>query len=200
MSKTFTVSDYHAWHTNICGPKLSRWDKGYRDFNSLEEMYDTIVNNTNRTVGTMDRLIFCGDSIFGKDKMESFRKLWNDIDCKNITYIAGNHDDFLFKGNNLIEAEKIVGKIRHLHSETLNGYNFHFSHYRPIEIGLIFDSSMIQVFGHEHCNKPDDQTTLTIDVSFESEWYGHKKYHPYNIEEIIDIMKTRKVTKWSKRT
>ena len=57
MGKTFFFSDPHYGHANICGG-VSMWtDKsGCRNFNTLEEMNDSIVNAINSKVGVDDEL------------------------------------------------------------------------------------------------------------------------------------------------
>lgn len=79
-------------HKNICRG-VTNWtdaDDITRDFKSLDEMNDRIVNGINSLVGQDDILIHLGDWSFGGFEMiEQFR---NRINCKNIHLILGNHD------------------------------------------------------------------------------------------------------------
>lgn len=88
-------SDWHFNHKNITGPKVSSWDKGYRDFDSIQEMNDTIINNLNSKIAANDQLFFLGDFAFGDKKQ--IPALRDRINCNNIFLIAGNHDEVLMK-------------------------------------------------------------------------------------------------------
>ena len=87
------TSDTHYNHTNIC-KSSTKWDTDRggktRDFPSLCEMNDTLVNNINEVVGEDDILIHLGDWSFGGfDSIAEFR---DRIICKNIHLVFGNHD------------------------------------------------------------------------------------------------------------
>ena len=97
----FFTSDTHYNHANIC-KATTEWkgaDHLVRDFNSLHEMNDTLVNNINSMVGEDDVLIHDGDWSFGGiENIWEFRKR---IICKNIHLILGNHDHH-------IERDKVL--------------------------------------------------------------------------------------------
>lgn len=90
--KLFFTSDTHYNHKNICRG-VSEWeDKRFRtrDFNTLDQMNDTIVNNINELVGKDDILIHLGDWSFGGlDSIPVFRER---LLCETIYLIYGNHD------------------------------------------------------------------------------------------------------------
>ncbi len=54
MSNWIT-SDTHAFHANICRG-TSKWDSGYRDFDTIEEMTETIANNINAVAQPKENL------------------------------------------------------------------------------------------------------------------------------------------------
>lgn len=93
----FITSDTHYGHSNICrGTTNWRLPDGSipidqtRDFETIEKMNDTIVNNINSMVGQDDVLIHLGDWSFGGfDNIKKFRER---IICKEIHIILGNHD------------------------------------------------------------------------------------------------------------
>ena len=64
MNIWFT-SDSHYGHTNIAGPKVSRWQRGYRDFNSVWEMNKSLIDGINKYVKEDDILYHLGDWSFG---------------------------------------------------------------------------------------------------------------------------------------
>jgi calcineurin-like phosphoesterase family protein len=88
----YFTSDTHYGHSNICSA-TTKWENpegNVRQFSSLEEMNSTIINNINSVIKPSDILFHLGDWSFGGfDKIEEFR---NQINCKNIHIITGNHD------------------------------------------------------------------------------------------------------------
>jgi calcineurin-like phosphoesterase family protein len=92
--KIFFAADFHYNHKNICRG-VSEWEnkEGCRDFDSLELMNECIIESINNTVSQEDVLIFVGDWSFGgKESIFDFRQR---ILCKEIYFIAGNHDDHI---------------------------------------------------------------------------------------------------------
>lgn len=94
--KVFFSSDFHYAHKNICRG-TSSWnldDHGdsdaVRDFDTLDQMNDAIVNGINNMVGQDDWLVCLGDwSFAGIENIWKFRRR---IICNNIILIVGNHD------------------------------------------------------------------------------------------------------------
>jgi len=79
----------------MCGPSLSKWNGGHRNFSSLKEMNDTIINNINSMVQKEDTLYHLGDFAMGNRK--EIPELRSRINCKNIILVLGNHDEQLQK-------------------------------------------------------------------------------------------------------
>jgi calcineurin-like phosphoesterase family protein len=81
------TSDTHYAHSNICRA-TTNWkdaDQLTRDFTSLEEMNQTLVDRINQQVMPNDILIHLGDWSFGGfDNIRLFREQLN---CKNIILI-----------------------------------------------------------------------------------------------------------------
>jgi calcineurin-like phosphoesterase family protein len=101
MSNIFFTSDTHHSHKNIC-IGVSEWDdkaKSCRNFQTLEEMNELIVNNINKYVKQDDILYHLGDWSFGGiENIWEFRK---QINCKNIYLVPGNHDHHI-KNNKIL--------------------------------------------------------------------------------------------------
>lgn len=91
-SNIWFTSDTHYGHKNICRG-TTRWENAEnetRDFQTLDEMNDAIVNNINAVVKQDDILFHLGDWSFGGScAILEFR---NRLVCKNIHLIYGNHD------------------------------------------------------------------------------------------------------------
>jgi calcineurin-like phosphoesterase family protein len=85
------TSDTHYNHGNICSA-TTQWTNPVtcREFKSLEHMNAHLVGNINEKVGQDDILFHLGDWSFGGfEQIELFR---NQIVCKNVHIITGNHD------------------------------------------------------------------------------------------------------------
>jgi calcineurin-like phosphoesterase family protein len=85
------TSDTHYNHANICSA-TTRWTDPVtcREFKTLEHMNAHLVGNINEVVGQDDILFHLGDWSFGGfEQIELFR---NQIVCKNVHIITGNHD------------------------------------------------------------------------------------------------------------
>ena len=85
------TSDTHYNHGNICRA-TTQWTNPVtcREFESLETMNAHLVGNINEMVGEDDILFHLGDWSFGGfEQIELFR---NQINCKNVHIITGNHD------------------------------------------------------------------------------------------------------------
>ena len=102
----YFTSDTHYGHENICRG-TSKWEarseedfqQNTRDFKTLDEMNDAIVDGSNSVVGEDDVLYHLGDWSFGGIKnIWEFRKR---IKCKNIHLILGNHDAHIEDGRAL---------------------------------------------------------------------------------------------------
>lgn len=96
----YFTSDTHYHHKNIC-KGVSNWEnkESCRNFNTIEEMNKTIVDNINAVVKEDDVLYHLGDWSFGGiEKIWEFRKQLN---CKNIHLIYGNHDHHIELGHKI---------------------------------------------------------------------------------------------------
>ena len=94
------TSDTHFGHVNIVSG-TTQWDmdrvnNGVRDFDTVEDMNRTVVDNINKVVMPDDTLVHLGDWSFGG--IENIWNLRNRIMCKNIILVFGNHDHHI-EGN-----------------------------------------------------------------------------------------------------
>lgn len=121
MNIWFT-SDTHYGHKNICRG-TSEWEKKEdtgqrtRDFETLEEMNDAIVNGINNYVKEDDILYHLGDWSFGGiQNIWEFRKR---INCKNIHLVLGNHDHHIQNNRTLPNViTSVHGDIRDIEEGT----------------------------------------------------------------------------------
>lgn len=108
--KVFFTSDTHYGHNNICRG-VSKWadlEENTRDFDTVSDMNDGIVNGINKNVREDDILFHLGDfALYNKKKNFEFRK---QIKCKNVHLIKGNHDDEI--KNNPKEFSELFSSIQ----------------------------------------------------------------------------------------
>ena len=176
MNIWFT-SDTHWGHRNITGPSVSRWDSGYRNFRTTQEMNDTLISNINKYVKEDDILYHLGDWSFGgKDSVLNFR---NSLICKNIHLILGNHDEYI--ENDLEFYRQHFASIERSYSGYIGKNYFHISHYSH-RIWPKSHRGSIHLYGHSHGTLPGFSKSMDVGVDC------HKEFRPFHIDEIIKKM------------
>jgi calcineurin-like phosphoesterase family protein len=147
----FFTSDTHYMHTNICRG-TTRWsnaDGFTRDFDTLDQMNDRIVNGINSAVGQDDILFHLGDWSFGGfERIEEFR---NRINCKNIHIILGNHDHHIER--NREDIQRLFTSVNQYLELEVKGkdweQNYVLMHY-PIISWNKMNDGVIHLHGHVH--------------------------------------------------
>ena len=187
------TSDTHFAHTNIAGPKVSTWKAGYRNFNSVQEMNETMVTNINNCVKEDDILYHLGDWSFGgAHQIYYFRKA---LICKNIHLIKGNHDEHIVDksialrepGLSSFNPIELFTSIDNVFTGYIGKTYFHLSHYSH-RVWPKSHKGGIHLFGHSH-NSLTGELGKSMDVGLDS----HPEFRPFHINEILQIM-DKKVT------
>jgi calcineurin-like phosphoesterase family protein len=147
----YFTSDTHYMHTNICRG-TTRWsnaDGFTRDFDTLDQMNDRIVNGINLVVGQDDILFHLGDWSFGGfERIEEFR---NRINCKNIHIVLGNHDHHIERDREGIR-QLFTSVNQYLELEVKGKdweQNYVLMHY-PIISWNKMNDGVIHLHGHVH--------------------------------------------------
>lgn len=191
------TSDTHYSHRNIVrGVTNWRLPNGEipvnqtRDFDTIEKMNSTIVNNINEVVGQDDVLINLGDLSFGGfDQIEEF---YNRLVCKNIHLILGNHDDHIKRNRENIQKLFLsVSEYNTLEYKDLSGmtHKFILCHY-PICSWNGMKKGVYHLFGHLHSSKERKlMSGRSMDVGMDG-----NDLNPYHINDIIKILSGRPVT------
>ena len=183
------TSDTHYNHANICSA-TTQWKDPVtcREFKTLEHMNAHLVGNINERVGQDDILFHLGDWSFGGfEQIERFR---NQIVCKNVHIITGNHDHHIENNredcNNLFSS---VNKYLNLIVKwgvgtTLMGeQRFALMHF-PIASWDNMARGAIHLHGHVHFS-PDKRIGMgkMMDVGVD----GNNLY-PIGMMEVIKLM------------
>lgn len=184
MSNIWITSDTHYFHRNICGPTVSDWNGGYRDFNTLDEMNECIVNALN-VAAPEDTIYHLGDWSFGGES--NVPLLRRKVRCKDIRLTLGNHDKFLPKYSDMFTW------VKPIHEGKIGGHYMVLNHYAQ-KVWNHSHRGAIHLYGHSHGTLPDDPNSKSIDVGFDTCLYGHKKYSMYHLDEISQIMYTKSYT------
>ena len=190
--KVWVCSDSHYAHKNICrGVTEWRLPDGSipisqtRDFNTIEQMNETIVNKINSVVGKDDVLIHLGDFRFGG--FENIQKFRDRILCEEIHLILGNHDTHI--ENNRDNIQESFTSVNHYTKLLYKFKTFILSHY-PIQSWDGLNKGHIQLHGHCHLS-----TNLRfgkgkkMDVGMD----GHPTFGVYDMDDIIRIMDKREI-------
>ena len=212
----FFCSDPHYHHSSLVRGTSNWEDKSpCRDFDTLEEHDNTLVNNINNTVDTNDILFCLGDWNFGqyKDSVRLAKEFRSRINCKTLHLILGNHDKHIARNKEgvqgifttvgnyrevLIIDEPVGQKVKAIKTHVV------LSHYAH-RVWNKSHRGAFMLYGHSH-NTLDAMTPeianptwigddyyiknyRTIDVGFDT----HKEFRPYSWQEIKEIMKNKNV-------
>ena len=185
------TSDTHYHHTNICRG-ITRWRTQdgnipidqTRNFQDIDEMNSTIVNNINQKVGPNDTLIHLGDFAFG-----GFDKIGQFLDrlvCKNIHLVLGNHDQHITKNREDIK-DRFLSVSKYL-EVNIDDVDFVLSHYPHASWNKLGKGS-IHLHGHVHLSAKDKWGKgKRLDVGMDG-----NGYFPYKITEIVHMMDRREI-------
>lgn len=180
----YFTSDTHYGHKNIVRGTTS-WDDASkcRNFKSVEEHDNFIVNSINSIVGQDDTLYHLGDWSFGGiDNIEKFRRR---INCFNVHLILGNHDQHIEKTPEAFIH--LFSSISHYKEIDIEGNKIVLSHW-PMKIWHKSHRGSWQLHGHCHNNlKTDDWWTKskpnerrrTMDVGVDT-----NDYKPWSFDEL----------------
>jgi calcineurin-like phosphoesterase family protein len=198
MSSLWFTSDTHFGHVNIV-KATSNWpdkEKACRDFPSVKDHDDYLIEQINKRVKSTDTLFHLGDVGFGfawKDRLPEMRAR---IKCETIHLIFGNHDHIIEHANST--DNKIITSLfksmQYLKFGKIGGRSMVLCHYAMMTWPWQHHGS-IHLFGHSHNNlkiPKEMENAKMMDVGVDTDKWGHEKYTPYEISEIFHIMDTHK--------
>jgi calcineurin-like phosphoesterase family protein len=190
--KVWIISDTHFGHKNICrGVTAWRLPDGSvpisqtRDFDSISEMNEIIVNNINSVVGQDDVLIHLGDWSFGG--FENIKIFRDRIVCKEIHLILGNHDEHIEKNRDGVQ--ELFTSVNHYTKLMYKFETLVLMHY-PIDSWDGLNKGHIHL--HGHCHLPQQKVFgkgRRMDVGID----GNMFFMPYELDNVIKIVKMREI-------
>jgi calcineurin-like phosphoesterase family protein len=189
--KVWITSDPHYSHKNICrGVTNWRTQDGdipldsTRDFQSVDQMNNTLVDNINSKVGQDDTLIMLGDIAFGG--FESIGKFLDRLICKNIHLVLGNHDHHI--RNNRENIQDRFMSVSDYLQVRIYDQDFVLSHY-PFASWNGLNKGVIHLHGHVHLSSKDKWGEgKRLDVGVD----GNNLF-PYSVSEIVHMMDRREI-------
>lgn len=180
----WSTSDTHLGHRGIVSG-LSEWKSGTRNFETLEDHDDAIIDAINTLVKPDDILIHNGDFCFGPK--ENVKKYRDRINCKNIYLLLGNHDDHIKDCQELQKLFVKVGQLldfrfsipvadggKHIKHDVI------FSHY-SMNTWNMSNRGSIMLFGHSH-GMLKESPYRTMDVGIDT----NEHMQPYDL--INDVL------------
>jgi calcineurin-like phosphoesterase family protein len=209
----YYCSDPHAFHANIlkyCRRLVFMTDTDREGFlaheaaggdlrtfhlgeESVDRMNAGLVANINARVGPNDTLWCLGDWVFGRgaDYLRNARWFRDQIHCRTVHFIWGNHDDR--KIRDLFSSTQDQAEIRD------RGVKLTLNHYPMVTWNGQHHATVaepnIHLYGHVHaiyqkrpdaCPVKDADAWAALDVGFD----GHD-YQVWSLEEILDRLRPR---------
>jgi calcineurin-like phosphoesterase family protein len=189
--RVYITSDTHFGHKNICrGVTNWRTQDGEipidstRDFQTIEQMNERLIDGINHHVGQDDTLIMLGDVSFGG--FDNIGKFLERLICHNIHLILGNHDHHIENNRDFVKERFL--SVQHYMEININDRNFVLCHY-PLQSWHGMNKGVIHLHGHVHL--PENRkfgNGKKMDVGVDGNGMD-----PYSIDEIIKIMDKRPV-------
>lgn len=178
----YFISDTHLNHANII-----RIDG--RDFHSVNDMNEYIIEKNNKKVKPTDDLYIIGDFAFGEpEKIVELAKRFNGT--RHL--ITGNHDKVKFLFNTGAFSEIVPYKKVFVQNETFKQYNTKgvieviLSHY-PYAVWDKQHYGAAHIYGHVHANsKANPLVDLNLFPNAYNAFSKHLGYEPFTLMEFMD--------------
>jgi calcineurin-like phosphoesterase family protein len=194
-------ADWHLGHNNIVRG-CSRWENknACRDFDTLKEHDEAILDGINSCANADDTIYFLGDFSFGGKEMVAFYR--NQIRCKNIHFIYGNHDHHI--RNNRDNCQELFTSLHDIMYPVIDTELFVLCHY-AMRTWQNAHHGSIMLYGHSHGTLSPYQLRSDVEVSVNGEVVKNMQMpirfktmdvgidtHPqmrlYSLEELRSIM------------
>lgn len=182
MSDTFFSSDFHYGHKNLTRGTSNWSNGGQRDFDTLEEMNQALIDRINERVMKKDILYFLGDWSFGG--FENVKKLRDLLNVETIHFIFGNHDHHI--ENNRGGSKGYFTTTQHYKEVTIAGQKIVMMHY-PMKVWNGMHKGFWHLYGHCH-GSLQETNGKSMDVGVDT-----NDLYPYHFDEIKLILDQREI-------
>jgi len=187
LDTTFFTADTHVGHKNLARGTSNWEDKSScRDFDTIEDMNNAIIESINCTVSEDDFLFCLGDWSFGD--IGNVRGFRNQIHCKKIALILGNHDTRIRWSSDLRNIFYWTGDYLEIAPRRDCGMDVPsliiLSHY-AMRVWNGSHRSSVQLFGHSHGTLPSDGKQMDVG------WDVWKR--PLSLREVLENLKDKPV-------
>nr|QMP83091.1 MAG: hypothetical protein [Caudoviricetes sp.] len=172
MTNIFFSSDLHFGHANIL-----KYEPISRQFDSVEEMDEQLIQNWNNVVKENDECYILGDLSF--HKLNKTVEILNRLSGKK-AIIVGNHDAHLIKHQEFIDC--FEGRVFDLLDHKINGKHYVMCHY-PLRAWNRSHWGSINLFGHLHSKWKGNKQQLNVGADVHN-------LTPLSIEEIPAILES----------
>jgi len=174
MSNIWFTADTHFSHRAI----LRHMPDRGKCFNSVQEMGDHFIDETNRVVKKDDILIHAGDFVWRAGKAGHYRQRLN---VRQILVARGNHD--------AASLAKHVSMMDYMLFKKFGEHHVHVQHY-PCLSWRKREHGGIHVYGHSHGLFEDQLNTLwpgrrALDVGVDHAYRLTGEWRPLSLEEVL---------------
>lgn len=166
----FVTSDCHFGHKRIL-----EYESKTRQFSSIEEMDEKLIDNWNGLVKPTDEIYILGDLSF--HKLNKTVEILNRLNGKKCC-ISGNHDSHLIKHQEFIDC--FEGRLFDLLDHKINGTYYVMCHY-PMLSWNRSHYGAINLFGHLHSSWKGNKQQLNVGMDCHN-------LCPINIEEVSVLL------------
>jgi calcineurin-like phosphoesterase family protein len=176
MRNIWVTSDTHFNHEKILTFRDDTTRSLIRQFSSVEEMNETMIENWNKVVKPGDKVYHLGDVFFGSK--DSFSEIWKRLNGSK-RLIVGNHDDVPFLSSGGYFKKVSMWRVFAEHNVILSHVPLHYeSLFRSKDVEI----PMVNIHGHIHQNKSPNGPYINACVEVNN-------YTPVNLEEIAEVAK-----------
>lgn len=174
-------SDFHLNHGNII--KYS-----HRPFSSVEDMNKTIIDNCNAVIKSNDTFYFLGDWAFTNNgRISSAIEFAEQINCKKIHFILGNHDHAVRRNKEQLVKDRIFLSVQDFLELDVSGYTEATSkivlcHY-ALRVWNKSHYGTYHLYAHSHGSLADDPHSRSFDCGVDT-----NNFRPYSLDDVIQRM------------
>lgn len=189
MGNVWFASDFHYNHANICRG-ISRWPdlNSTRDFKSLHQMNQAIIDGINTNVKEGDTLYCLGDWSFGgRQAIEDFRI---SIICNDVHLTYGNHDHNIMKDRTY---RSMFSSTTFMNTVIINGQEITLNHFK-MHVWDHIGKGAWHLYGHSHGTFQNEGSHgKCMDVGIDATYKRIGEYRPLHFDEVKKIMDKREI-------